>query len=100
MVRKKDGSCEPFDRTKLIIGITTATKKRAVGPDVIEGIVDDIENRLANEMLTEISTSEIGDSILAALKEIDLVAYVRFASVYKDFNDLDSFIHIITELNK
>lgn len=100
MVRKKDGSFEPFDRTKLIIGITTATKKRAVSLDVIEGIVDDIENRLANELLTEITTSEIGDSILSALKEIDLVAYVRFASVYKDFNDLDSFIHIITELNK
>lgn len=100
MVCKKDGSFEPFDRSKLIMGITTATKKRAVSPDVIERIVDDIENRFANEMLTEITTSEIGDSILSALKEIDLVAYVRFASVYKDFNDLDSFIHIITELNK
>lgn len=55
---------------------------------------------MANEMRTEISTAEIGDSVLAFLKEIDLVAYVRFASVYKDFNDLDSFIHIITELNK
>lgn len=100
MVCKKDGSFEPFDRSKLIMGITTATKKRAVSPEVIERIVDDIENRFANEMLTEITTSEIGDSILSALKEIDLVAYVRFASVYKDFNDLDSFIHIITELNK
>lgn len=99
MVCKKDGSFEPFDRTKLIMGITTATKKRAVSPEIIERIVDDIENKLANEMVTEVTTSEIGDSILAALKEIDLVAYVRFASVYKDFNDLDSFIHIITELN-
>ena len=100
MVCKKDGSFEPFDRSKLIMGITTATKKRAVSPETVERIVDDIENRMANEMRTEISTAEIGDSVLASLKEIDLVAYVRFASVYKDFNDLDSFIHIITELNK
>ncbi len=100
MVCKKDGSFEPFDRSKLIVGITTATKKRAVSPEAIEKIVDDIENKMANEMRTEISTAEIGDSVLASLKEIDLVAYVRFASVYKDFNDLDSFIHIITELNK
>ena len=100
MVCKKDGSFEPFDRSKLIMGITTATKKRAVSPETVERIVDDIENRMANEMRTEISTAEIGDSVLASLKEIDLVAYVRFASVYKDFNDLDSFIHIIPELNK
>ena len=100
MVCKKDGSFEPFDRSKLIMGITTATKKRAVSPETVEKIVDDIENRMANEMRTEISTAEIGDSVLASLKEIDLVAYVRFASVYKDFNDLDSFIRIITELNK
>lgn len=99
MVCKKDGSFEPFERSKLIMGITTATKKRAVSPETVEKIVDDIENRMANEMRTEISTAEIGDSVLAALKEIDLVAYVRFASVYKDFNDLDSFIYIITELN-
>ncbi len=100
MVCKKDGSFEPFDRSKLIMGITTATKKRAVSPETVEKIVDDIENRMANEMRTEISTAEIGDSVLASLKEVDLVAYVRFASVYKDFNDLDSFIRIITELNK
>ncbi len=100
MVCKKGGGFEPFDRSKLIAGITTATKKRAVSPETIEKIVDDIENRMANEMRTEISTAEIGDSVLASLKEIDLVAYVRFASVYKDFNDLDSFIRIITELNK
>ena len=99
MVQKKDGSFEPFDREKLILGISTATKKRAVSLETIEKIVDDIENKTANEMRTEISTSEIGDDVLSALKEIDLVAYVRFASVYKDFNDLESFINIITELN-
>lgn len=99
MVCKKDGSFEPFDRNKIITGICSATKKRAVSPEKIEKIVDDFENKMANEMRTEVSTSEIGDSVLAALKDIDLVAYVRFASIYKDFNDLESFIHIITELN-
>lgn len=99
IVCKKDGSFEPFDRLKIINGISSATKKRAVSPETIEKIVDGIENRMANEMRTDITTAEIGDSVLAALKEIDLVAYVRFASIYKDFNDLESFIHIITELN-
>lgn len=99
MVSKKDGSFEPFDRAKLIAGITTATKKRAISLADIEGIVDSIENKMANEMRSEISTAEIGDAVLSALKDIDLVAYVRFASVYKDFNDLDSFIHIVSELD-
>lgn len=99
MVSKKDGSFEPFDRAKLIAGITTATKKRAISLSDIEGIVDSIENKMANEMRSEISTAEIGDAVLSALKGIDLVAYVRFASVYKDFNDLDSFIHIVSELD-
>lgn len=100
MVSKKDGSFEPFDRMKLIAGINTATKKRAISLSAIESIVDGIENKMANEMRSEISTVEIGDAVLSALKDIDPVAYVRFASVYKDFNDLDSFIHIIRELDQ
>lgn len=99
MVSKKDGSFEPFDRTKLINGINTATKKRAISLATIEGIVDGIENRMANEMRSEISTAEIGDVVLQALKDVDPVAYVRFASVYKDFNDTESFIKLIKELN-
>ena len=98
MVIKKNGSFEPFDRSKLIAGIMSATKKRVISPDTVEQIVDNIENKLANDMRTEVTTSELGDDVLAALKDIDLVAYVRFASVYKDFNDLDSFIKIIREL--
>lgn len=100
MVIKKNGSFEPFDRSKLIAGIMSATKKRVISPETVDGIVDGIENKLANEMRTEVTTSELGDDVLAALKDIDLVAYVRFASVYKDFNDLDSFIRIIRELGK
>ena len=99
MVSKKDGSFLPFDRTKLINGINTATKKRAISLATIEGIVDGIENRMANEMRSEISTAEIGDAVLQALKDVDPVAYVRFASVYKDFNDTESFIKLIKELN-
>ncbi len=100
MVIKKNGSFEPFDRSKLIAGIMSATKKRVISPETVNSIVDNIENKLANEMRTEVTTSELGDDVLAALKDIDLVAYVRFASVYKDFNDLDSFIKIIRELGQ
>ncbi len=100
MVIKKNGGFEPFDRSKLIAGIMSATKKRVITPDKVNEIVDGIENRLANEMRTEVTTAELGDDVLAALKDIDLVAYVRFASVYKDFNDLDSFIKIIRELGQ
>lgn len=100
MVIKRSGSFEPFDRSKLIAGIMSATKKRVISPDTVSGIVDNIENKLANDMRTEVTTAELGDDVLAALKDIDLVAYVRFASVYKDFNDLDSFISIIRELGE
>ena len=100
MVIKRSGSFEPFDRAKLIAGIMSATKKRVISPDTVSGIVDNIENKLANDMRTEVTTAELGDDVLAALKDIDLVAYVRFASVYKDFNDLDSLISIIRELGE
>lgn len=98
MVTKKDGSFEPFDRSKLVAGILSATKKRVISPETVTKLVDDIENKLANDMRNEVSTAELGDDVLAALKDIDLVAYVRFASVYKDFNDLDSFLAVIGEL--
>lgn len=100
MVLKKSGGFEPFDRQKLTAGIMSACKKRVISPDTVAGIVDGIENKLQNDMRTEVTTAELGDDVLAALKDIDLVAYVRFASVYKDFNDLDSFIKIIRELGK
>lgn len=98
MVYKKDGSFEPFDKGKLIKGIQNAIKKRPISVDQMNELVDDIENTYANAMQTETSTSEIGDKVLAGLKRLDHVAYVRFASVYKDFNDVESFIHIISEL--
>ena len=99
MVYKKDGSFEPFDRNKLVKGLQNAIKKRPVSVEQITELVDNIENSYANAMQTETTTSEIGDVVLKGLKDLDLVAYVRFASVYKDFNDVDSFIQIITELS-
>lgn len=98
MVYKRDGSFEPFDKAKLIKGIQNAIKKRPVSVDEMNALVDDIENTYANAMQTETTTSEIGDKVLTGLKKLDHVAYVRFASVYKDFNDVESFIHIISEL--
>ena len=99
MVYKKDGSFEPFDRGKLIKGLQTAIKKRPVSVEQVTALVDDIENTYANKMQTETTTSEIGDMVLHGLKKLDHVAYVRFASVYKDFGDVDSFIQIISELD-
>ena len=100
MVYKKDGSFEPFNREKLIKGLQNAVKKRPVSVEDINSIVDDIEVYFANKMQTETTTGEIGDMALKKLKKLDLVAYVRFASVYKDFSDVDSFIQIISELSE
>lgn len=97
-VLKKDNTIELFDRNKLIQGLSRAIKKRPVGIYDINKIVDSIEGYYANQMQTQITTCEIGDMVLSALKDIDHVAYVRFASVYKDFGDVDSFIEIISEL--
>ena len=100
MVYKKDGSFEPFDRQKLIKGLQNAIKKRPVSVEQVTNLVDDIENTYANKMQTETTTGEIGNMVLSGLKKLDNVAYVRFASVYKDFNDVESFIQIISELSE
>jgi transcriptional repressor NrdR len=91
VVVKKDGSTEPFDRGKLLRGLVVATAKRPVPPSVLEGLIDDIESELHNAMQYEIPAKQLGDMVLRRLLEIDKVAYIRFASVYKEFNDLDGF---------
>ena len=91
MVVKKDGSTEPFDRGKLLRGLVVATAKRPVPPSVLEDLIDDIESELHNAMQYEIPAKQLGDMVLRRLLEIDKVAYIRFASVYKEFNDLDGF---------
>lgn len=99
MVQKKDGSFEPFDRSKLIRGIYNAIKKRPINVFQVNQIVDNIENYYANELINQATTGEIGDMVLEQLKEIDAVAYIRFASVYKDFADVESFISAVSELD-
>lgn len=96
MVEKKDGSFEPFNKNKLITGIYSAIKKRPVSVDDVSKIADEIENTFAGNRIT---SAEIGDIILERLKDLDVIAYIRFASVYKDFTDLESFIKIISELD-
>ena len=98
MVVKKDGSRENFDRTKVRNGIVTACKKRPVTAEQIEQIVDNIERVLNNRMEKEISSTVIGEVILDHLKTLDEVAYVRFASVYRQFDDVRSFINEIEKL--
>ncbi len=99
MVLKKDGTVEPFERNKLIRGVFNAIKKRPVNSVQIEKFVDEIESNCANKMQSQISTTEIGDIILEYLKTVDDVAYIRFASVYKDFTDIEGFVKVIGELD-
>jgi transcriptional repressor NrdR len=91
MVIKKDGRREPFDRGKLMRGLVVATVKRNVSPQQLEGLIDDVEAELHNSFRYEISAKQLGDLVLGRLKGLDRVAYIRFASVYKDFQDLDEF---------
>ncbi|MGN0613248.1 MAG: transcriptional regulator NrdR [Porcipelethomonas sp.] len=99
MVIKKDGTIEPFERNKLIRGVFSAIKKRPVSAEQVGKIADDIENYCGNLLISQITTSRIGDMALEHLKKIDDVAYIRFASVYKDFSDIESFIKEISEMD-
>ncbi|MHB8760838.1 MAG: transcriptional regulator NrdR [Coriobacteriia bacterium] len=98
MVRKKDGATEPFDRGKLLRGLVVATAKRPVQPSMLEALIDDIESESHNAMQYEIPAKQLGDMVLRRLLELDKVAYIRFASVYKEFNDLDSFTSELKKL--
>lgn len=100
MVVKKDNTIEPFDRDKLINRLARATVKRLVQIEDLEKMVEDIVQELKNQFRREVSSDEIGELVLRRLKDIDKVAYIRFASVYRDFNDIDSFVRIISELNE
>lgn len=98
MVIKKDHTIEPFDREKLVERLCRATIKRPVSLETIENMVEDIASELKNTLQREVTSDRIGELVLHKLKEIDDVAYIRFASVYRDFNDIDSFMKIISEL--
>jgi len=98
MVIKRDGSRESFDRNKVLNGIIRACEKRPVTMAQMEGIVDNIERNMNNLMEKEVSTVLIGESVMDQLKVIDEVAYVRFASVYRQFTDVSTFVAEIEKL--
>ncbi len=98
MVLKKNHSIEPFDREKLVDRLCRATVKRPVSLETIENIVEEIATELKNSLQREVPSDKIGEVALRKLKEIDDVAYVRFASVYREFDDVESFVKIISEL--
>ena len=98
VVIKKDGSREPFDADKLIRQMMVACGKRAVSVNVIEKAVFDIEMGLQNSLIKEVESSKIGELALEKLRDIDEVAYVRFASVYKQFRDVNSFLEELQDL--
>ncbi|QEY34513.1 transcriptional regulator NrdR [Caproiciproducens galactitolivorans] len=97
VVIKKDKSRETFDRNKLLNGLLRACEKRPVSIDMLERIVDEIENMLQNSLDREVPSSLIGKYAMEKLKDIDEVAYVRFASVYREFKDINTFME---ELNR
>lgn len=89
MVLKRDGHVEPFDRSKLLKSLLSATAKRNLSLHVLEAFVDTIENDIRNSYRGPIPSTSLGDQVLIRLRDLDKVAYIRFASVYKDFKDLD-----------
>jgi len=97
VVIKKDKTRELFNREKLLAGLTRACEKRPVETNTLDRLVDKIESDLQNTLKREVSTKEIGEKVMEGLKDIDEVAYVRFASVYRQFKDVTTFI---AEVNK
>ena len=92
MVVKKDGRRESFDRKKLYAGLVKACEKRPVPPARLDAIVDEIEGRLHDSEEREVATTQVGALVMDRLRELDKVAYVRFASVYRKFEDVDEFL--------
>ncbi|HVS03574.1 MAG TPA: transcriptional regulator NrdR [Thermoanaerobaculia bacterium] len=98
VVVKHDGRREEFNRKKLLAGLMTASQKRAIPLKSLEAIVDEVEARLHQREEREISTADIGNLVMERLREIDQVAYVRFASVYRRFDDIDAFMDVLKNL--
>ncbi|MFA9398069.1 MAG: transcriptional regulator NrdR [Clostridiaceae bacterium] len=98
LIIKKDDSREYFDKSKIINGLMKACQKRPVSRKDIENIAEEIEKKLSNDMVTEVKSETIGEMIMDSLKEIDEVSYVRFASVYRQFKDINTFMEEINRL--
>lgn len=100
MVQKKDGSLEAFDRQKLLKGVFSAIKKRPVSATQITSMIEEMETQYTSEMRSTVTSAEIGNTVMEKLKNIDAVAYIRFASVYQEFTDVAGFIAAIGALDQ
>ena len=100
VIIKRDKSRQVFDRNKLLSGMLRACEKRPVALETLERAIDDIESQLQNSLEREITSVEIGEMALEKLRSIDEIAYVRFASVYRDFKDIESFSEALRVLRK
>ncbi len=100
MVIKKDNSRETYDRSKIESGVIRSCHKRPVSTQEINSMIDDIENRIFNMEEKEVATSVIGERVMESLKDLDEVAYVRFASVYREFKDVNTFMEELSKLLK
>ncbi len=100
VVVKKDKSRQMFDRNKLLAGLLRACEKRPVSVDTLDQLVDTIEQSYANNLVKEVSSRELGEYVLKKLKELDKVAYIRFASVYRDFSDVATFMEELRKLQE
>ena len=98
MVVKKDGRREPFDRHKLLAGLVKACEKRPVSMDDLEQLVDELELELSQQFEREVPSREVGERVMKKLHALDPVAYVRFASVYREFKDVEQFMRELKDL--
>jgi len=100
MVIKKDGKREPFQRDKLKAGIMKACEKRPLSMEKIEGLVEKISTEMRNRFYVEVPSQEIGGAVMRGLYDLDKVAYVRFASVYREFEDVGDFLKEVKDIEK
>jgi transcriptional repressor NrdR len=98
LVIKKDGRREPFDRRKLVLGLHRACEKRPIPAKALDGIADEVEQMVQDSPVREVEARAIGERVMARLKELDKVAYVRFASVYRQFEDVEEFMAELRDL--
>jgi len=100
MVAKRDGRRESFDRSKVLRSLTVACEKRPVPTDVLEAITDRVEREIIDMGVAEVESARIGEMVVEELRKVDQVAYVRFASVYRQFEDVGQFKEIVEGLGK
>jgi transcriptional repressor NrdR len=100
LIVKKNGSREPYDRQKLIGGLKKACEKRPISAETIEQVANRIEAEIQEKGHKEVESNVVGEAVMGALRDLDGVAYVRFASVYREFRDLDEFMDTLRDLLK